>query len=134
MGKFIIGDTPAQLGQIEAAHAMMIDGKVVKRDDYRALAAQVEALKQSNASLHELCDEIIDHLRYNKAERSEVLDDFWSKLSAIGCAESPAACLAQVRAEAVMEAANECNKYSGDFCAHSDLLKHAERIRQGGTK
>ena len=46
-----IGDTPAQLGKIEAADAMMVDGKIVTLGDYRALAAQVEKLKERNRKL-----------------------------------------------------------------------------------
>jgi hypothetical protein len=68
------------------------DGGYVKYEDYLAMGAQVYSLKQSGTALRELCDEIIDHLRYNKAERSEVLDDFWSKLSAISQGETPASC------------------------------------------
>ncbi len=49
-----IGDSPAQLGQIEAADAMMIDGKIVTRDDYRALAAQVEAWQHHFKNFPEL--------------------------------------------------------------------------------
>lgn len=57
-----VGDTPAQLGQIEAADAMMIDGKIVTRDDYRALAAQVEALMKI------VKDNVLVHISANVAE------------------------------------------------------------------
>lgn len=39
MEQIKLGDTPEQLGQITAADAMMVDGKIVTRDDYRALTA-----------------------------------------------------------------------------------------------
>jgi hypothetical protein len=87
-----------------------------------ALAAQVELLRSWLRQVAELINldggTAIDWL----------IDTHQEMLSA--AKSTPAACLAQVRAEAVVKAANECNKYSGDFCAHSDLLKHAERIQQ----
>jgi hypothetical protein len=45
---------------------------------------------------------------------------------------TPEQCLREIQAKAVIAAANACNKYSGDFCAHHDLMKYANRIRQGG--
>jgi hypothetical protein len=53
MKEIVIGDTPEQLGQIEAADAMMIDGKIVTKADYLALAAQVEVLNQRVRELSE---------------------------------------------------------------------------------
>lgn len=41
MNNLIIGDTPSQLGQVTAADAIIVDGKVVTRDDYIALRNMV---------------------------------------------------------------------------------------------
>jgi len=48
MKEIVIGDTPAQIGQIEAADAMMIGGKVVTKADYLlASPANAERLIRS---------------------------------------------------------------------------------------
>jgi len=44
----VIGDTRSPLGQPQAPETMMVNGKIVTQDDYRALAAQVEALREEN--------------------------------------------------------------------------------------
>lgn len=62
-----------------------------------ALVAQVAAYKERSSQLYKLCDELIDHLRYNKAERIEVLDEFWAKQEAIKHVPSdPQQCIAKI--------------------------------------
>lgn len=74
------------------------DELLAERD---ALAAQVAAYKERSSELYKLCDELIDHLRYNKAERDEVLNEFWNKQEAIKHVPSdPLQCLAEIKAEA----------------------------------
>lgn len=92
----IIGDTPQQLGQIEAADAMLIDGTIVTRDDYRALTARVEALHRALAALSvqaesALQEDIFCHSALKRAQREadEVL------------AATPQQHLAEIRAQAV---------------------------------
>ncbi len=90
----IIGDTPAQLGQIEAADAMMIDGRVVTRDDYRALVAQLGELSKLHSDLTN-ADMVFDdgeHSGY--LITTEQINEMEHLLS------MPAACLAQVRSDA----------------------------------
>lgn len=66
-----------------------------------ALAAQVEALKLSDSELHTLVEDLIDHLRYNKRESTDVLETYWDRLSAIQTTQiSPQQHLAVIRAEA----------------------------------
>lgn len=66
-----------------------------------ALATQVAAYKERSSELYKLCDELIDHLRYNKAERDEVLNEFWDKQDAIKhVPRDPQQGLADIRAEA----------------------------------
>ena len=66
-----------------------------------ALATQVAAYKERSSELYKLCDELIDHLRYNKAERDEVLNEFWDKQDAIKhVPRDPQQCLAEIKAEA----------------------------------
>lgn len=132
-----VGNTPVQLGQIEAADAMMIDGKIVTREDYRALAAQVEALKLSDSELHALVEDLIDHLRYNKRESTDVLETYWDRLSAIQTTQiSPQQHLAEIRAEAVLEFVALLPQFAYD--TNSDIEKfanqYADSIRQGEVK
>lgn len=44
--KPIIGDTPEQLGSLLTADAVVVDGKVVTKQDVAKLIAQVEKLKE----------------------------------------------------------------------------------------
>lgn len=126
----IIGDTPAQLGQIEAADAMMIDGKVVMRDDYRALKAQVNTL------LDELNASVIAILARNPSD----------EIHAIACsmAESAKANPQQILAE-VKAQAGRAGFVAGYMLCNdgSPLIKHnyegfadkyADSIRRGEVK
>jgi len=62
-----------------------------------ALVAQVAAYKERSSQLNKLCDELIDHLRYNKAERDDVLNSFWAKQEAIKHVPSdPQQCIAKI--------------------------------------
>lgn len=87
----IIGDTPAQLGQIKAADAMMIEGKIVTRDDYRALAAHADALRVALSNLHDIAARCDSWEYFPQA----ALDDASDALSA-----TPQHHLRQVRATA----------------------------------
>lgn len=103
----VIGDTPAQLGQIEAADAMMIDGKIVTRDDYRALVAQVAELSKYLSVYEEL-----------------------QKLT------PPKQNLAEVRAKAVEDAADFLMDYlriakEVTWVTHIALREYANFIRKG---
>ena len=123
----IIGDTPAQLGQIEAAGAMMIDGKVVMQDDYRALKAQVNTL------LDELNASAIAILARNPSDETHAI--------ACSMAESakanPQQILAEVKAQAVMDAVANLTpwKISGKmFHLVDELAQYADSIRRGEVK
>lgn len=104
-----------------------------------ALAAQVAAYKERSSELYKLCDELIDHLRYNKAERDEVFNEFWSKQEVIKYVPSePQQCLAEIKAEAgragylagVDEWAMVCQ---GDEDACNNAAdQYAAKVRQGG--
>jgi hypothetical protein len=88
------------------------------------LAAQLAELSKLHSDLTNADMVFDDDVHSGYLITTEQIDEMEHLLA------TPAACLAQVRAEAVIKAANECNKYSGDFCAHPDLVSHAERIRQ----
>jgi hypothetical protein len=66
-----IGDTPEQLGRIEATSAMIVDGKVVTKVDYLTLVVLVEELRSQNAELitliHKLDNENLMHTLRVKA-------------------------------------------------------------------
>ncbi|WP_396180167.1 hypothetical protein [Flavobacterium sp.] len=129
MKELVIGDTPAQLGQIQAADAMMIDGKVVAKADYLALTAQVAVLKSHIAKFAEC----------NSANKVSLLEIKGKEL----LLDTPPACLAQVRAKAVKSAIKFCNHYmafpvnrgniADKVIAVDDLIIYAERIQQGGA-
>ena len=128
MSKLIIGDKPAQLGQIEAADAMMIGGKIVTKADYLALAAQVEALK-------DLAKFWINQAKPLHPTKQEY--DAWIALGYESKAlkSTPAACLAQVRAEAVIGFAKEVADAGELSFSASDFVsdfanQYAERIQQ----
>jgi len=122
-----IGNTSERLGMVEAASAMMIDGKIVTRDDYRALQAQVEVLKEA-------------------IDRYFALDDSQLLLNAYDA--TPSACLAEVLAEAGKDgfiagwkrrtAAGAKRNFSDDEVArlaslYEVYVKGVNLIRQGGT-
>lgn len=65
-----VGNTPAHLGQIEAADTMMVGGKIVTREDYRALAAQVEALKAVSKKVIFKAG-IVSNICYNIGQRHD---------------------------------------------------------------
>jgi hypothetical protein len=102
---------------------------VAERD---ALAAQVEALRIDEEAIEGCLAWLSEHEQTLDVGEGHIestagfLTRYLKNLRSV----TPAACLARVRAEAVIKAANECNKYSGDFCAHSDLVNHANRIQQ----
>lgn len=103
-----------------------------------ALAAQVAAYKERSSELYKLSDELIDHLRYNKAERDEVLNKFWDKQEAIKHITSdPHQCLAEIRAEAVNGLAIYiCDRAFKEAVFKSEVIKlaseYAAKVRQGG--
>ncbi len=116
-----IGNTSEQLGQVEAASAMIIDGKIVTRDDYRALQAQIEVLQSA-------------------IDRYFALDD--SKLLRDAMAATPAACLAEVRAGTAKEYYQMGWEHSvstkaedGDHyaCGRRLAQQFSDAIRQGGA-
>ena len=108
----IIGDTPAQLGQIEAADAMMIDGKIVTRDDYRAMAAQVEVLQAHRKELLDLIYNCaIGQVAMSHVVDAESLAQSAYSITGIDAASNrkpddttPQHYLRQVRADAVVDA------------------------------
>jgi hypothetical protein len=134
----IIGDTPAQLGQIEAADAMMIDGRVVTRDDYRALVAQLGELSKLHSDLTN-ADMVFDdgeHSGY--LITTEQINEMEHLLS------MPASCLAQVRAEAGRDGyvwgflcalgdPDEHDKQAAEHNANIYAKSVHERIRLGGA-
>lgn len=84
-----------------------------------ALAAQAAAYKERSSELYKLCDELIDHLRYNKAERDDVLREFWAKQEAIKHVPSdPKQCLANVKVDVVIEFA----EWAFDNCPNIDCM------------
>jgi len=93
----IIGDTPAQLGQIKAADAMMIDGKIVTRDDYRALTATVDALRDALDKIANW-NECTSEFRVNFGSKGE--RDFYRAVAAKALEATPQHHLRQVRADA----------------------------------
>lgn len=116
----LIGDTPAQLGQIEAADAMMIDGKIVTRDDYLALAATVEALRKSASDAY---------TQWNYS--NDVYGAMQHLIKAV--IATPQQHLAEIRAQAIQDFIQFM--YSQDNCqlCNSSLdiaSKYAESIRQ----
>ena len=114
----------------------MVQGK----QTYQELLAQVEALKLSDSELHALVEDLIDHLRYNKRESTDVLETYWDRLSAIQTTQiSPQQHLAELRAEAVISAidAHKNNVMTFGFDSAirvTDLIKYAEQIRKGEVK
>jgi hypothetical protein len=130
MSKLIIGDTPQQLGQIEGADAMMIDGKVVTKADYLALVAHVEVLKQCVTSakahgniLHSLTLQVIQGAELNGSDLDYISESQVDEINA---------CLAQVKVQAVSEFLAFIPAYS---CNINQLLSveadnYAGRIRQ----
>jgi hypothetical protein len=139
MKEIIIGDTPAQLGQIEAAHAMMIDGKVVTKADYLALAAELEILAAFR-------DEVVDVMNNSHGvvgwHHNHTIATWDELFPIVPDTESPAACLADVRAEA-----GRAGFWAGvNWVFDSPLVEitsenttdaanqYAESIRQGGAE
>lgn len=114
------------------------DELLAERD---ALAAQVAAYKERSSELYKLCDELIDHLRYNKAERDEVLNEFWNKQEAIKHVPSdPLQCLAEIKAEAgwagFIEGYEQCHyDIDNDYISRSEPMadQYAAKIRNTGT-
>lgn len=134
-----------KLKQIDAAGPIVIDGKIVTREDYLALAAQVEALR----------DGLIDARKWID-ERNHVCDkakDFCDTLTCV-IEATPQQHLAQIRVEAVESIiidaydAGHLNDFGGgnvgwwqdyirselaaacDFY-QSQIDQYAEQIRQG---
>lgn len=110
----------------------MVQGKPT----YQELLAQVEALKLSDSELHALVEDLIDHLRYNKRESTDVLETYWDRLSAIQTTQiSPQQHLAELRAEAVLDAVSFGRNQTKYFLRSSeDILQqieqYADSIRQ----
>lgn len=106
------------------------------RNERDALAAHNSAYAKTYFRFQDLCNELIDHLRYNKCERSEVLDDFWNKLDAIGLPNSPRQCLRDVQAEAGRKGYIACLNFAchtpDNWLSLAD--KYAESVRQGGAE
>lgn len=127
--EFELCDSPAGvISQIDN----MFAGIRQQRD---ALAAQVAAYKERSSELYKLCDELIDHLRYNKAERDEVLNEFWNKQEAIKHVPSdPLQCLAEIKAEAGRAGYHEAlQEHSGATTSAEDYQladQYAARVRQ----
>lgn len=98
MGEYMpLKDHQAMVKECEEKSKAIFDA-TVERD---ALAAQAAAYKERSSELYKLCDELIDHLRYNKAERDEVLNEFWNKQEAIKHVPSdPQQHLAEIKAAA----------------------------------
>ena len=126
MKEIVIGDTPAQLGQIKAASAMMIDGKVVTKADYLALAAQVEVLRRE---LQSAADWFSAYWPYHQEHCDRV-----KQMDAVA-KSTPAACLAQVRAEAVEAFALQVSDTMDDGIDRAKLIilasEYVSNIRQG---
>lgn len=123
-----IGDTPEQLGCITAADAIMIDGKVITREDVRrlqserdSLAATVEALRKDKSGL----------LAYvNDAERWFNRHDPNGYVSPKR--EAAQQHLRDVRAEAIIQASNHLLFALGEPTdAVIALDKYTERVRDG---
>jgi len=115
----------------------MLKEKAEKLEAERdALAAQIELHKQRASKLSSLVDELIDHLRYNKTEQDDVLQEFWDKEEAIASVPSnPQQCLAEIRAEAVLQFSH----WAFDTCPNIDCMfddkdDYIAKIRQGGAK
>jgi hypothetical protein len=135
MSKLIIGDKPAQLGQIEAADAMMIGGKIVTKADYLALAAQVEALK-------DLAKFWINQAKPLHPTKQEY--DAWIALGYESKAlkSTPVACLSEVRADAArtdyfqgyLEGFDAGIQPNAAFAPSFMANQYAERIRLGGAE
>ena len=64
--KFIIGDTSQQLAVCATADAMMIDGKIVTKADYLALAAQLVTVKESGGTGQSPCAKFCESVALNK--------------------------------------------------------------------
>lgn len=107
-----------------------------------ALATQVAVYKERSSELYKLCDELIDHLRYNKAERDEVLNKFWDKQEAIKHVPSdPQQCLAEIKAETgragFIEGYEQCHyDIDNDYISRSEPManEYAAKIRNGEIK
>jgi hypothetical protein len=131
-----IGDTPEQLGSYQTADAFIVGDKVVTKTDYLALVAQVEVLRKSDGKLRALCDELIDHLRYNKAERTNVLDGFWAKLESIELPATSTQYLCEIQATYFEKGFIQGVKFIGSgFVSESDYEEakaYGDDIRQGG--
>lgn len=107
-----------------------------------ALVAQGAAYKERSYQLNKLCDELIDHLRYNKAERDEVLNEFWNKQEAIKYVPSePQPCLVEIKADAgrdgFVSGYEKCWRESYGTKPNTDSVdeyadSYAAKVRQGG--
>jgi hypothetical protein len=106
-----------------AAAAKEIDKLTAERD---ALQAQVEALSKLHSDLTNADMVFEDDVHSGYLITTEQIDEMEHLLA------TPAACLAQVRAEAVIEAVKFFHP-ARDIDAEA-LKSYAERIRQGGTK
>lgn len=107
-----VGDTPEQLGTIQAADAIMIDSKIVTREDVRLLqsehnelAAAVEALREAYKKISSKITDIDD----TETDSEEIADALWQDLfnelreGYQLCNTTPQQHLRQVRAEAVLD-------------------------------
>lgn len=71
-------------------------------DERNTFLPQVLLLRQSNKDLRRLCNELINHLRYNRRESTEVLDEFWNKEAAIAYVPvDPKECSKQIKIETI---------------------------------
>lgn len=130
-----IGDTPEQ-----TSDTIMIDGKIVTREDVRKLqsgrnelAATVEALRDALDKIANW-NECTSEFRMNFGSNGE--RDFYRGVAKQALAATPQQHLRDVRAEAVKEAAESLRFAPADggqrwAIRYVDLMEYAERVKAG---
>lgn len=144
-----IGDTHEQLGCITAADAIIIDGKIVTREDVRRLQSELEAFKSLYSAAKGSADKLNEMLRGAKEERNalvatvEVLRDVLTRISewpegaqasiAIQALSlTPQQHLHHIRVETIKQASNHLLFALGEPTdAVIALDKYTERVRDG---
>jgi hypothetical protein len=133
--KSYIGDTPEQLGSCLTADAMMIDGKVVTKADYLALAAQVEAIKSALDAVRKTAKTSGFGVQSPQDAKENRLA--WMRLNETLSA-TPSECLAQVKVEAVVRFAHNLASVFPRAVTTKNVFAYAENhvksILQEGCK
>ncbi len=126
----VIGDTPEQLGSCTTADTMMIGDKIVTKQDYLALAAQVAVMRDTG---NEVYEELQQWALTESHEETGRVSSAWRKART----QTPQQALAEIRAEAIESLLPKCvfsDDHKVKIITESMIKNHAANARKGGAK